>query len=666
MTQKPENSTPEIVVGPGGPALTSSGQSDAASNPVAVNIPDQSAVAPASSELKRRTPEAPGYRFTDQRIIQHLEVAVDSSQTIDVLLGNISRIITDQSDCLALWACQINENGDCGEPHLLTEEGGPLWVVVEDHAIEVIKRVVRIRQICSSPIRSKSETELVAAPVIATAGTDAPIQMALIGCFSSEQQSVLRQQWLVGMVSQAIGRWYQNKSLENLQVKTRSLRDTIGLVHALDLTESVSDASMVVVNNLRRLCDAEQVSLALFEGSKNVRLKAISDVEKVDLNSESSKIILNALSQSVVANQVVRYPVEQDEQTPATLALDKYCKSNSIEGCIGVPLMTEDGRTIGAILIGVEEAKVADENYNNYLQRVVALSTGHLDVVLRANQGLRDLVSKRWNSFRKSKLTKMIALVAACAAGLMFVPLPYRVGCDCEIQPVLRRYIAAPYDGILEKSFVESGNLVESDQIVAHLDGSQLRIELSGLRAELEGAKKRRDSALAQGEVAPSQIARSEMKRHKAKIEILEKQLTNLEVRTPISGIVVSGDLEKVEGAPVEMGKTLFEIAPLDDMLAEIGIPESEIQYVESGMPVTIKLNAFPFKTWEGTIENIHPRTEIVGDDSVFIAQVRLPNQENQLRPGMKGAAKIKSRYSPIGWNLFHQSWESVRYWLVW
>lgn len=664
MTQNPQNNNPEIASGPGAPNLPSG-------NPVGANVPGRVPVnvvnhAASSNQLKRRTPEAPAYRFTDQRITQHLDVAINSSPTIDALLKNISRIVTDQSDCLALWGCQINENNDCGAPHLLTEEGGQLWTAVEDHAVEMIKRVVRIRQICSSPVRSKSETELVAAPIAVSSDPETSVQMVLLGCFSSEQQSVLRQQWLVGLVAQTIGRWHQEKSLEKLEVKTRSLHDTIGLVHALDQTESVSDASMVVVNNLRRLCDAEQVSLALFAGSKNMRLKAISDVEKVDLNSESSKIILNALSQAAVTGETIRFPVQEDEHSPATLALDKYCKSNSIEGCVGLPLITEEGDAIGAILVGVNQTQVADENYNTYLERIVGLTTGHLQVVLRANQGVRDLVGKRWTSFRKSKLTKTIGLIAACLAGLMFVPMPYRVGCDCEIQPVLRRYIAAPHDGILEKSFVESGNIVESDQVVAHLDGSQLRIELSGLRAELEGAKKRRDSALAQGEVAPSQIARSEMKRHQAKIEILEKQLTNLEVRSPIGGIVVSGDLEKVEGAPVEMGKTLFEIAPLDDMLAEIGIPESEIQYVESGMPVTIKLNAFPFKTWTGTIEKIHPRTEIVEDDSVFIAQVRLPNQENQLRPGMKGAAKIKSSYSPLGWNLFHQSWESLRYWLVW
>jgi len=639
----------------------------ASGEPPQVRIPASNPGAADPAEVKRRAPgAADGYRFTDQRIIQHFEVAIRSSQSIAGLLSSISKIVTEQSDCLALWVCQKNDIGDFGSPYLLTEEGDALWVVVEDHATEMIKRVARTRQVCSSPISSGTQTDLVSAPVIAAVDEETPVQMVLVGCFSSANQSVLRQQWLVGMVSQSIGRWHQKKSLESLNVQSKSMSDTIGLVHAIDQTETIRDASMVVVNHLRRLCNAEQVSLALCEGRKQAKIRAISDVEKIDRNSEANRLVLTACKQTILADQIVSYPAAEGEHTPAILALDKYCKSNSMEACVGLPLKTEDGRTIGSLLIGATQEQLADPNYQQYLNRLVSLSTGHLDVVLRANRGLTDFAKERWSSFRKSKLTKLVGLLVGAALLAMCIPWPYRVRCECEIQPVLRRFIASPYDGILEKTFVEGGSIVEKDQVVAHLDGSQLRIELAGLKAEYEGARKRRDSALAQGEVAPSQIARSEMRRHQARVEILEKQLEHLEVRTPISGIVVSGDLEKVEGAPLEMGKTLFEVAPLDNMLAEIGIPESEIQYAKEGMPVAIKLDAFPFKTWNGEIEKIHPRSEIIDDDSVFIAQVRLPNLEDQLRPGMKGSAKIKSKSSPIGWNLFHRSWESVRYWLVW
>ena len=151
MTQKPENAPSEIVAGLGGQTPAISNPLDASAEAsVAASITQQAV--PPSSQLKRRKPEASGYRFTDQRITQHLDIAINSSKTVNVLLGNISRIVSQQSDCLALWGCQLNENGDCGAPHLLTQEGGELWSVLEDHAIEVIKRVVRIRQICSSPL----------------------------------------------------------------------------------------------------------------------------------------------------------------------------------------------------------------------------------------------------------------------------------------------------------------------------------------------------------------------------------------------------------------------------------------------------------------------------------------------------------------------------------
>lgn len=45
----------------------------------------------------------------------------------------------------------------------------------------------------------------------------------------------------------------------------------------------------------------------------------------------------------------------------------------------------------------------------------------------------------------------------------------------------------------------------------------------------------------------------------------------------------VSDDIDKADGAPLEMGQTLFEIAPLEEgMMAEISVPEEEIQHDRS------------------------------------------------------------------------------------
>ena len=156
------------------------------------------------------------------------------------------------------------------------------------------------------------------------------------------------------------------------------------------------------------------------------------------------------------------------------------------------------------------------------------------------------------------------------------------------------------------------------------------------------------------------------MRKLDTQIKSLNDQLSRLEIRSPYDGIVISGDLDKAQGATMEIGQTLFEVAPLDNMLAEVAIPESEIQYVGDNNSVAIKLNAFPYRTFYGEINTINPGAELINDESVFVADIKLTDEDSVIRPGMKGTAKVKTSWRPIGWNLFHNAWESVRCWMVW
>jgi multidrug resistance efflux pump len=65
-----------------------------------------------------------------------------------------------------------------------------------------------------------------------------------------------------------------------------------------------------------------------------------------------------------------------------------------------------------------------------------------------------------------------------------------------------------------------------------------------------------------------------------------------LDIKSPIDGVVISGDLKRAEGAPVAIGQTLYEIAPLDRMVAEVAIPDDEISRVRLAQSVTINLDA--------------------------------------------------------------------------
>ena len=68
---------------------------------------------------------------------------------------------------------------------------------------------------------------------------------------------------------------------------------------------------------------------------------------------------------------------------------------------------------------------------------------------------------------------------------------------------------------------------------------------------------------MAAGKTAAAQIDQLEIQRQEVKRQLLERRLANLEIKSPIDGIVVAGDLQRSEGVPVNVGQVLYEVAPL-------------------------------------------------------------------------------------------------------
>ena len=78
-----------------------------------------------------------------------------------------------------------------------------------------------------------------------------------------------------------------------------------------------------------------------------------------------------------------------------------------------------------------------------------------------------------------------------------------------------------------------------------------------------------------------AQLAKLEADRLELKTKILELRSNHLEIKSPIDGVVISGDQERAEGAPLTIGQALFEVAPLDKMVVELAIPEDEITHIK-------------------------------------------------------------------------------------
>jgi multidrug resistance efflux pump len=148
--------------------------------------------------------------------------------------------------------------------------------------------------------------------------------------------------------------------------------------------------------------------------------------------------------------------------------------------------------------------------------------------------------------------------------------------------------------------------------------------------------------------------------------EQLAGRQEKLQIKSPVHGVVLSGELERAEGAALTTGQSLLEVAPLDDLLVEIAVPEDQLRFIEPGSAVALKLDAFPGRKWRGAVERVRPVAEIRDAQNVFIAEIRLQNEEGSLRPGMKGRAKVTGPVRPFVWIFLHRPYEAVLQWLGW
>jgi hypothetical protein len=243
---------------------------------------------------------------------------------------------------------------------------------------------------------------------------------------------------------------------------------------------------------------------------------------------------------------------------------------------------------------------------------------------------------------------------AAVAAILVFlcIPVPYRASRDCILEPSTRRFVSSPIEGRLTAIAVRPGEEVNEGQLLASIDDQPIRRELLIAEAELQSANKRRDVALATKASGDLRLAQLECQQIQLKMDSIREQLGRLEIRSPSTGIIVQGDWFGNEGMPVTLGQSLFEIAPLDRMTAEIQLTAEDLPWVKSGSQAVLRTDATGTTSWASTLARIEPHAEIIDDKAVYIAEMDVENTSKLFRPGMKGKTVVDTGSHTIGWLL--------------
>ncbi len=100
---------------------------------------------------------------------------------------------------------------------------------------------------------------------------------------------------------------------------------------------------------------------------------------------------------------------------------------------------------------------------------------------------------------------------------------------------------------------------------------------------------------------------------------------------SPVSGIIT--EKKAVQGMRFMPGDTLYQVADLSSVWAVADVFEQDIGWVKSGAKTKVKINAYPDKTFEGTLSYIYPTLN--AETRTIPVRIDLPNPNNLLKPGM-------------------------------
>lgn len=175
---------------------------------------------------------------------------------------------------------------------------------------------------------------------------------------------------------------------------------------------------------------------------------------------------------------------------------------------------------------------------------------------------------------------------------------------------------------------------------------------LSLKQAEIS-LKRSEEEIIAQQQIDSADVKSLELKVKQAQVDIQKARadLDRLRLLAPRTGLVVykeiwrGGEMSKIKiGDTPWRGAALIELPDLSVMNVETAVSEVDFAKVKPGLPVEVKLDAFPEPTFYGSVIDVAvlARTEEGGSQAkVFDVMVRIDGEDAMLRPGMSATVRI-------------------------
>jgi hypothetical protein len=419
--------------------------------------------------------------------------------------------------------------------------------------------------------------------------------------------------------SDVICRRQQN---DNAEVRTQYLPSLNQLTANLYKSESQQQLDVLFANDLLVVLRADRVSVARNSWISPTRITAVSNHSGPIKRSDSIK------SLETVCDQVLRSGQPDSSMTHQNNSPDADKKLAS--SYIAFPLKHDSNSADSAILVEWDQPE-------SFLKGSMILNQIAFMLVIAWNEHQRWLKiprilrSMKLPELRKAWHKKLFRLVFGLAVlfgtfWLLTKPSQFRLEIDGAIQPKVQRNVYAMLDGTVEKILVKDSDRVTQGQLIATMKSASLEMQMQEVVGDLNAIKEKRDAlALSINQLDGNQESKNAVMNRLAaetrqleiqqdtllrKLQALKAESAKLNVVSPIDGVVVARDLDKLlDARPVRRGDALLKIVdPSSELHMYLQVADADVGHLKN------KLFEDPGQN------NLVPEKSRSGIDFVFVS----------------------------------------------
>lgn len=199
-------------------------------------------------------------------------------------------------------------------------------------------------------------------------------------------------------------------------------------------------------------------------------------------------------------------------------------------------------------------------------------------------------------------------------------------------------YYAPAATGRIEKIYVEVGDRIKKGQLLVEMDRTNLQqaeVQLKNLETEYNRAKMLNETQSISKQAYDAAVTQYEVA--KSNVDFLKE---NTRMLAPFNGVVTGKYFENGEiytGAAFGGASkpSIIAIEKINPLKAYVNLSEQYFLSVKKGTKVELKSNLYPDRVFEGQVSIVYPTIDPAS--RTFTVEVKIPNDDEALRPGMYG-----------------------------